>query len=998
MNFLVLFLSVLVFCCTVPFSTATTINNALDLVKYFQRSGQSTINGYLELTADIDFSEVSIDYALGEYSGSCIPFSGSLYGNGHSIKNYIITYQTNAGIFCEISSATIQNLIIDESCFFGGTNAGALSPSVLGTVTLTNVINKAIVSGSSSVGGFFSAIIGSTGARIMINNCRNEGQVISESSTTRSGGIIGHVYNNQNMALEIRETSHSGVIYAPYGGPSGGLIGFVYNNPNMNLVIHQCQIDSETTYINEDFTYSYYGGLIGFLSWNSHMKATIEDSTTSGLISGELPNETFIGGFIGKMNRNDNLVMNCARNVNKLNVTIETKTFAGVGGFIGWVERNPSAQMTFENNQNNGNISVTSNNNYVGGFIGYFKSMSGASLVVSSFTQAGSISVYSTPSVLRVGGLIGLIDYPSSSIIRIRNIQCNGPIFTESAFHSYVGSVVGSVANSQKTTFEIDDAVFSGTITAVSLEAHYSYVAGIVGHIMGNRDCSFTLSFCENRGAVKSISKSLYHYLSGFVALFSYNDNTAFSIMNSIHDGPVEEQEVIGECYYGGFIAEVNNNNDTDIVVFNATNSGKWHIETVSDSSQFAGLVGKIRSENSLPVRLYIAHSINKQSLSHSNGPACGLFCVDSNHYDGIQSTVINSINKGDISATSAYGIATSTSAASSVVSMGKTTGTVNSYSLWSSAIKTENIYVLDKTCQNCQSATQFTQGTSGNYVIVGSNQNVNDVLNTISIHEQYGLIWTKELELTTAVRAIFGAPIQHTVFMLPGSTFETVLQIHPFNTEILIPINKTDNTLLDINSVFNVDTPVVLCYRVTLNGIVNSLSLIEHGTVLGNDKTLSQYTDAEYVFVDTLDFNVIYNSATVVVQPMTISVLKVVRVILEIPYIQQTRVVPSQIRSEISTLMKKDLSQLVVTSWSNEQGLTSRIDILAQDVETARAIVTVVSSVQKGESCSSGTLCLCTRAYLEGENPSLSLSSSLSIHSLTLVTLSLLLISSLFQ
>lgn len=992
-----LFLSVLVFCCAVPFSTATTISNALDLVKYFQRPGQSTITGYLELTADIDFSEVSIDYALGEYSGSCIPFTGSVNGNGHAIKNYKMKSRLRAGLFCEIGTATIQNLVIDKSCSFDGTNASALSSSVRNSVSLTNVISMATVSGSSSVGGFVSRVFGSTGVRITMNKCQNEGKVISTSNTTRSGGLIGDLSNNPNLHIEIRETSFSGILEAPLGGSSGGLIGFVDNNLNMNLVIHKCQSHSETTFSGADFDYWNYGGLIGLMSRNSHMKTTVEDSTTSGFVNGKVLKEAFVGGLIGKMVRNDYQVMSCARNDNRLNITVEIKSYAGVGGFIGWADQNPSSQMIFENNQNNGNISVTSKDNYVGGLIGYFRAMVATTLSVSSFTQAGTISVHSAPGTLWVGGLVGLITEPSSCGIRFRNVRCNGTILTKSAFHSYVGSFVGSVAHSHKTTFEMNDAIFSGTLTAISLEAHYSYVGGIVGHIFFSVDSTLVLSSCVNRGPVTSVSKSLYHYLSGFVSLFSYNNNTSFSILNSVHDGPVQEQNAMGECYYGGYIAEANNNYDTDIVFSNATNNGKWHIKSFSEESRFAGFVGKMRSENSFPVRLHIIHSINKQSLSHSNGPACGLFCVDPRHYVGIQTTVTNSINKGDISGTNAYGISTSVSYASSVVSTGTSTGTVNSFSLWGKAVETQNVYVLDKACKNCQSAKQFTQSSTGDYVIVGSNQRVDDLLNTLSVRNQYPIVWTRKLELTAAVRAIIGAPINKTVYIVPGSTLKTLLQISPFNTETLIPVNKTNHAQLDMNSIFHIDTFIALCYRVTLNGTIDTVTLIEHGTKLGKDKTLSQYLKSEYVFVDTFDFDVIYSSGTMVVEPMNITILKVVRVVLELPNVQQTKVVPKQIRSEISTLMKKSLPRLLVTSQSNEHGLVSRIDILVQDVETAREIVTAINGIRGKENCS-GILCLCTIAYLEDEKPSFSASSSLSMHALSLTTLAVLLISALFQ
>ena len=982
----------------VPFSAAVRIRNAIDLVRYFQRSGQDTITGYLELASDIDFSKVSINYALGEYSGSCLPFSGSFNGNGFAIKNYKISSRIRAGVFCGVAGATIQNLVIDKSCFFEGENAGAVTPFVLSTANFTNVINRANVSGSLSVGGLVSILNGTNSVELIMNKCRNEGTINSTKIDTRSGGLIGQICNNKDMKIEIQETSHVGHIVAPSDGPSGGLVGFLHNNSNMNLVIQKCQSDSDTVFMNGGSTECNYGGFIGLMSSNSDLDISLTDSMAGGSVNGELQKNMFIGGLIGRLSGNDWLLMNCSGNINNINMTIETKGDATIGGFFGLVEQNPFAEIKFENNTNNGNITLKSNYNYVGGLFGSFNSMLQARLEITSFIQSGTISVYSDPSTLRVGGLIGLVDHPSSSVISIKNVLINGTIIAKSAFHSYVGSVVGSVAHGYNIYFEIDDTTFSGTINSISLNVHYSYVGGIVGHMFFNKESVLKLSDCLSHGTVITVSKSLYHYLSGFVALFSYNNNTVFSIQNSVHDGPLQEQEVVGECYYGGFIAEANNNYETDIVISNVTNSGKWNIETTSDSSRFAGIVGKIRSENSFPVRLFIAHSINKQSLSHKTGPACGLFCVDPNHNVGIKSTVMNSINKGDISGTNAYGISTKITYAFGVVSMGNAKGTVNSHSLWSDSAGIENIYVLDKTCNNCQSATQITKNSAGEYVIVGSNQRVDTVLNQISIDKQFGIIWTQELDLTTAVRVILDAPINKIVYVLPGSTFETVLTIHPFDIETLVPFNKTDETKLGLDSVFYVDTIISMYYHVTLNGIIHSELLIEHGTMLGNDKTLNKYIKQEYVFVDPLDSDIIYNYSTVVVRPMSISILQNVRVILELPYIQLSRIDSMQVRNEVYALIKKRVPQLVVTIWSNEQGFVSRIDLLVPDMKIASTIVTAINGLEKGENCSFNIMCLCTNASIEVEKPSLSGSSQIGVHSVTLIIVSILLVSALFH
>ena len=117
----------------------------------------------IELTADLDFPRFTFALPLGaSNNGTCVAYSGVSQGNGHSIKNLVMKTQKsgfyNAGLFCSLKDATVENLVIDSSCSFTGYYVGALSVSVDGSLTVKNTTNKATISGSWKTGGFIGYV------------------------------------------------------------------------------------------------------------------------------------------------------------------------------------------------------------------------------------------------------------------------------------------------------------------------------------------------------------------------------------------------------------------------------------------------------------------------------------------------------------------------------------------------------------------------------------------------------------------------------------------------------------------------------------------------------------------------------------------------------------------------------------------------------------------------------------------------------------------------
>ena len=70
------------------------------LIEVFQNATGS-VNDDIELLADLDFSQSGLTFPLGgSLNGSCIPYSGTMNGNGHTIKKLKINTTDRLGYTC----------------------------------------------------------------------------------------------------------------------------------------------------------------------------------------------------------------------------------------------------------------------------------------------------------------------------------------------------------------------------------------------------------------------------------------------------------------------------------------------------------------------------------------------------------------------------------------------------------------------------------------------------------------------------------------------------------------------------------------------------------------------------------------------------------------------------------------------------------------------------------------------------------------------------------
>lgn len=339
-------------------SETVNIVTATDLIQVFKNAKGSAVDVNIEVKADLDFSQTSLILPLGASpSGTCVPYSGVLHGNGHIIKGLLMSNKdkplefNHAGLFCRLKNAVIENLVIDSSCLFAGYSAGSLAVSVTGSLTVTNVINKASVTGTSSVGGFVGEIKNSVkGDLVSFDKCTNEGKITGDNGV---GGLVGFIFDNQNSRITVSSSANNGIITSDLD-VVGGLIGHVDKNSGITLKI------SESTNNGVVTSPSQVGGLVGYVGSGNESRTSmiISKSTNNGRVTGD----GTVGGLVGIIA--SNVTMEFSRCVNDGRLICGKNGF--VGGFVGELQASTSVKISSSTNKHY----VIGRGSYSAGFIG----------------------------------------------------------------------------------------------------------------------------------------------------------------------------------------------------------------------------------------------------------------------------------------------------------------------------------------------------------------------------------------------------------------------------------------------------------------------------------------------------------------------------------------------------------------------------------------------------------------------------------------------------
>ena len=277
-----------------PASSTIHISSAQEFIDKIAQDGTGTAGRTYILDNDIDFSTIS-NYVAKEN------FSGTIIGNGHTIKNLT----SDQGLFvtttntASISDLTLENFTITAS----ENNTGALVGVNRGDIDDVHVINATINGGSySDIGG----LIGNNQSGDISNSSAD---VTITGDGGMYGGLVGQVANGT-----ITNSSSSGSISGNI--TIGGLIGDFSSGGSASIT---------NSYSTADVTgNTAVGGFIGYMSTGG---GSVADSYSSGNVNGSSSAEN-IGGFVGDMNSGTLTNVYAYGEVN-------TDSTNNVGGFAG---------------------------------------------------------------------------------------------------------------------------------------------------------------------------------------------------------------------------------------------------------------------------------------------------------------------------------------------------------------------------------------------------------------------------------------------------------------------------------------------------------------------------------------------------------------------------------------------------------------------------------------------------------------------------------------
>lgn len=437
-----------------PAGSTIHISSAQEFIDKIAQDGTGTAGRTYILDNDIDFSTIS-NYVAKEN------FSGTIIGNGHTIKNLT----SDQGLFvtttntASISDLTLENFTITAS----ENNTGALVGVNRGDIDDVHVNNSTINGGSYSATG---ALVGSNyGA---ISNSSSSATVSGDSIV---GGLVGFNYDasiTNSYATGNVEGSESvgGLIGANY---SAGIITNSYATGNVNGKTNT-------------------GGLIGQNNSgtieNSHATGRVESSgeNTGGLVglhngTGIITNSYATGNVEGRDKSGGLVGQHSSGSITGSYATGDIFGQTNVGGFSG------SNNGIIENSYATGDVEGSDN---AGGFAGV-----NYGTITGSYAE-GAVSGYSA-----IGGFVGVNSTTASGNGEISDSYSTGTVTGISGGSGNIGGFVGNMTYGTFTNVYSYGAVnssatntggFAGTITGGSVVNSFwnTTAAGMTGVSSGS--------------------------------------------------------------------------------------------------------------------------------------------------------------------------------------------------------------------------------------------------------------------------------------------------------------------------------------------------------------------------------------------------------------------------------------------------------------------------------------------------------------------------------
>ena len=575
-----------------PAPTEIHITSAQEFIDKIAQDGTGTAGRTYILDNDIDFSTIS-NYVAKEN------FSGTIIGNGHTIKNLT----SDQGLFvtttntASISDLTLENFTITAS----ENNTGALVGVNRGDIDDVHVINTTINGGSyQSIGGLVGYSYGT------ISN--------SSSSATVSGGnhVGGLVGTNDQGTVE--NNSASGAVSG--NSVVGGLVG---GNIKTGTILNSYA--TGTVFGTESA-----GGLIGLL----------DGSILNSYSTGDVTGDASVGGLVG------------IAGSSSISNSYSTGTVTGttdVGGLVG--------QSQYTNIVDSYTTSNVKGSSYTGAFVG----RQNYGTITNSFYNtetAGVSSAVGSGSSYGVTGLTGSQFATSTPFVNAgwsesewdftvdgphlvwENYEPAGSTIHISSAQEFIDKIAQNGADTEGKTYVLDNDIDFSTIS------NYVAKTNFAGTIIGNGHTIKNLTSDQGLFVTTTNTASISDLtLENFTITAS---SGGIGALVGVNRGDIDDVHVINATINGGGSYQdigglIGNNQSGDI------SNSSADVTITGDGGMYGGLVGQV-------VNGTITNSSSSGSIS-GNSVVGGLI---GDFSSGGSASITNSYSTADVTGNTAVG------------------------------------------------------------------------------------------------------------------------------------------------------------------------------------------------------------------------------------------------------------------------------------------------------------------------------------------------------
>lgn len=407
---------------------------------------------------------------------------------------------------------------------------------------------------SLSSGCSIAGIVGEACGSFSLNNCTNNGPIVSyANSETKVGGIVGRAYPETagaNCSITECTNNSGGTITMAVALPSqkiyvGGVIGNTPAGAVGTLLIQKCY-----NYADLEIDYPYtnvFGGIAGYLNGTTGgIKTTVKSCENFGSIicKAEAKVSPYVGGIVGDLNAKSGVGSSIESCINHGPVTINsaalTAYLGGVAGYTSYAniigcKNLEEASVKCDNKYN------TSNVLYIGGIFGRFIYGTVSGCTNEAFVFSNNTSGGANVTVNRIGGIGGTLHGVNSALSECTNsgkieIDQSSALGTANNWQAAGGilgfqeNVVSTVSNNTNTG--AIDCKFNTTNANAS-------AGGIIGRFGG----TLTLSDNRNSGSVTAInvntSTTAINCHAGGIIGSSNGGKTGSSVSGNVNTGAV---------------------------------------------------------------------------------------------------------------------------------------------------------------------------------------------------------------------------------------------------------------------------------------------------------------------------------------------------------------------------------------------------------------------------------------------------------------------------